>query len=191
MWEVLICRPELTRYGRLLAEWGHEMPDDLPSTSTNRELAVKVVSAYLRRNQVGADQIGGVISTIYAAFGQLGTPAREPFVEQSPAVSIRRSITPTSVICLDCGYRGQMLRRHLTTAHELTAEAYRARWNLPRDHALTAPSYSERRSTMAKQLGLGRGRSASNETTVVPETEASTRPSPRRRGRPRSAAVAT
>jgi predicted transcriptional regulator len=91
------------------------------------------------------------------------------------------------VVCMDCGWKGQMLKRHLMAAHGLSVDAYRARWNLPRDHTTTAPAYSERRSTMAKQFGLGRTRGASAETMAVPETETATQPSPKRRGRPRSA----
>jgi predicted transcriptional regulator len=81
-------------------------------------------------------------------------------------------------VCLECGSRGQMLKRHLATGHGLTVEPYRARWNLSREHPITAPSYSERRSGLAKQLGLGRfGRGS--RTTAAPKT-----PTPR--GRPRT-----
>jgi predicted transcriptional regulator len=82
-----------------------------------------------------------------------------------------------------------MLRRHLATGHGLTVDAYRTRWNLSRDHALVAPAYSERRSTLALEFGLGRTRGASAETTTVPEAVAETTPpsSRKRRGRPRTA----
>jgi predicted transcriptional regulator len=82
-----------------------------------------------------------------------------------------------------------MLKRHLATGHGLTVEQYRARWNLPRDHPMTAPGYSERRSTLALEFGLGRIRGGSAETTSVPEAVAETAPpsSPKRRGRPRTA----
>lgn len=188
--EILNRRPELTGYGRLVSlDGGKEMPDDLPARPANRELAVMVVSAYLRRNQVGADQIGTVISTVHAALAGLGKPADEALVERNPAVPVRRSIHRDYVICLECGSRGRVLRRHLTTAHGLTVEAYRARWNLPREHAITAPAYSERRSTLAKQLGLGRGgRGASGEASK-PATPESLAAAPRRRGRPRSSAA--
>jgi predicted transcriptional regulator len=157
------------------------MPDEQPS-----EFTAKIVAAYVRRNQVPPDQLGTVISTVHQAVVGLGKPAIEPVVERTPAVSIRRSVHHDYVICLDCGWRGQMLRRHVTTAHGLSVEQYRARWNLAADHAMTAPAYSERRSTMAKQLGLGRGRTASAETMAVPEAmaEAATPPTPKRRGRP-------
>jgi predicted transcriptional regulator len=165
------------------------MPDEPPTASANRELAVKVVSAYLRRNQVGSNELDILISTVHQALAGLGKSPAEPTAARTPAVSIRRSITPNFVVCLDCGWKGQMLRRHLTTTHGLTVEQYRARWSLPSDHAMTAPAYSERRSTLAKQLGLGRTRGASVETMAVPEAETATQPTPKRRGRPRSEAA--
>ncbi len=154
------------------------MPEEQPT-----ELVAKIVAAYVRRNQVPPDQLASLISTVHQALGGLGKATPEAVVERIPAVSIRRSVHRDYVVCLDCGWRGQMLRRHVTTSHGLSVEQYRARWNLLADHAMTAPGYSERRSTMAKRLGLGRARGASVE---APELAA-----PRRRGRPRSAATAT
>jgi predicted transcriptional regulator len=167
------------------------MPDEPPTASANRELAVRVISAYLRRNPVAADQLGILIATVHQTLVGLGEPAAEAIVERTPAVPIRRSVTPNFVVCLDCGWTGSMLRRHLSAAHGLSVEEYRARWNLPTDHAMTAPAYSERRSTMAKELGLGRARGASAETMAVPETKTATapQPSPKRGGRPRSMAT--
>jgi predicted transcriptional regulator len=165
------------------------MPDEPPTASVDRELTAEIVAAYLRRNQTAFDQLATLISTVHQALAGLGKPVAEAVVEQTPAVSIRRSITANSVICLDCGWKGQMLRRHVATAHGLTVDLYRARWNLSRDHALVAPAYSERRSGLAKQLGLGRTRGASAETTAAPETGAAPQPSRKRRGRSRSAAT--
>jgi predicted transcriptional regulator len=92
------------------------------------------------------------------------------------------------VVCLECGWRGQILRRHVATSHGLSVEQYRARWNLPRAHPLVAPGYSERRSGLAKQIGLGRRRTTFREgpASVAPEASAATQPRPRRRGRPRT-----
>jgi predicted transcriptional regulator len=134
------------------------MPDETPPTSTNRDLAVTVVSAYLRRNQIAVDQLTSLISTVHQALADLGKPISEAVVERTPAVSIRRSVQHDKVTCLECGWAGSVLRRHLGTAHGLTVDQYRARWNLRRDHALVAPAYSERRSGLAKDLGLGRTR---------------------------------
>ena len=165
------------------------MPDEQPTSSVDRELATQIVAAYLRRNQIGPDQLPALISTVYLALSRVGNPTAEPTGDRTPAVSIRRSVHRDYVVCMDCGRKGQMLRRHLTTAHGLSVEEYRARWKLPADHPLTAPGYSERRSTMAKQFGLGRGgRSVSVE---APEPAAPESPvaAPRRRGRPRSTAT--
>ncbi len=179
--EILNRRPELTGVGiSLLAGKGSEaMPDEQPS-----EFTAKIVAAYVRRNQVPPDQLGTLIATVHHALADLGKPATEALVERTPAVPIRRSVHHDYVVCLDCGWRGQMLRRHVTTAHGLSVEQYRARWSLTSDHAMTAPGYSERRSVMAKRIGLGRARGASVE---APEPAAPETPTLRRRlGRPRA-----
>ena len=166
------------------------MPEE-DKLTLDRRLAAQIVCAYFRNNQVPADQLYSLISTVRQTLGGLAKPAAEAVAERTPAVSIRQSVTPKFVVCLDCGYRGQMLRRHLTTAHGLAVDEYRTRWNLKPDHPVTAPGYSERRSTMAKQNGLGRMRGASAEIATVPEPEiaTATQPAPKRRGRPRSVAA--
>src|SRR5260370_6288688 len=130
---------------------------------------------------MGADELPVLIAPVHLAPVGLGKPAAETEVERTPAVPIRQSVHRDYVVCLDCGWRGQMLKRHLATGHGLSVDQYRARWNLPREHPMTAPSYSERRSGLAKQIGvcrLGRG----SRTTATPKT-----PTPRRRpGRPRT-----
>ena len=167
------------------------MPDEPPSASLDRELTANIVVSYVRRNQIGSDQLAALISTVHQALSRLGKPAAEIEPERTPAVPIRRSIQRDYVICLECGSRGLTLRRHLATAHGLRVEQYRARWKLPRDHPLTAPSYSERRSGLAKQSGLGRGRGARCEEPVSAAPETPPAPRSRRRGRPRSAATET
>jgi predicted transcriptional regulator len=155
------------------------------------ELTTNIVAAYVRRNQIGADQLPILISTVHQALASLGKPVAQFDRERTPAVPIRRSIHRDYVVCLECGWRGKMLRGHLASGHQLSVEQYRVRWNLPREHPMTAPSYSEQRSSLAKQIGLGRGRSASREEPepVAPEIPAAAQPRSRRRGRPRSAAT--
>jgi predicted transcriptional regulator len=150
------------------------MSDDQPAVSANRELATRIVAAFVRRHQIGSDQIPTLISTVHQALAGLGKPVPEAAVPRTPAVPIRQSVRRDYVVCLECGWRGQMLRRHITAAHGLTAEEYRRRWNLSSEHPLVAPAYSERRSGLAKQLGLGRGgrKSAASDTTSEPETGA-------------------
>ena len=162
------------------------MADEPPSPILNRELTSRIVAAYVRQNQIGSDQLGTLISTVHQALSGLGKPAAETAGERSPAVPIRRSVHRDYVVCLECGWRGQMLRRHLGTGHGLTVQQYRARWNLPREHPMTAPSYSERRSGLAKELGLGRRAFREQPEPATPETRAAPEPEPRRRGGPRS-----
>ena len=152
------------------------------------ELTTNIVAAYVRRNQIGADQLPILISTVHHALASLGKPVAQFARERTPAVPIRRSIHRDYVVCLECGWRGKMLKRHLATGHGLTVEQYRARWNLRREHPMTAPAYSERRSGLAKQIGLGRGRGVSREEPepVASEIPAAPQPRSRRRGRPGS-----
>jgi len=175
------------------ATWRAKMPDETPSVSVNRELTTEIVAAYVRRNQVASNQLATLISTVHQAFSGLGKPVAEVSAERTPAVAIRRSVHRDYVVCVECGWRGQMLRRHIATGHGLSIDQYRARWNLPREHPMVAPGYSERRSGLAKQIGLGRGRTASREgpEPVTPETPAAPQPRSRRRARPRSATTAT
>jgi len=180
-----------SRFSRVCYDLDREnqTPDEPPSPTLDRELTTNIVAAYVRRNQIGADQLPVLIATVHQALATVGKPVAELDTERTPAVPIRRSVHRDYVVCLDCGWRGQMLRRHIA-GHGLSVEQYRARWSLRPDHPITAPGYSERRSTMAKQLGLGRTRGASVETMAVPEMEAQTAPktpTPRRRpGRPRT-----
>jgi predicted transcriptional regulator len=168
-----------------------KLSDDPPSPTLDTELTTNIVAAYVRRNQIGADQLPILISTVHQALASLGKPVAQFDRERTPAVPIRRSIHRDYVVCLECGWRGKMLRSHLASGHQLSVEQYRVRWNLTREHPMTAPSYSEQRSSLAKQIGLGRGRSASREEPepVAPEIPAAAQPRSRRRGRPRSAAT--
>jgi predicted transcriptional regulator len=118
-------------------------------------LMAKIVRSYVSHNRVEANQISVLINTIQRAIGQLGQPP-EPEEIRTPAVSVRRSVHRDYVTCLDCGYRGKTLRRHISTRHGLNGDEYRQRWGLRSNHLLTAPAYSERRSILAKELGLGR-----------------------------------
>src|SRR5437762_2374975 len=118
----------------------------------------EIVAAYVSRHQLPPDEVPALIQAVYGALSNLGKPVEAEEVERTPAVPIRRSVHRDYVVCLDCGWRGKMLRRHLATGHGLTVARYRVRWTLPHEHPITAPSYSERRSGLAKQIGLGRGR---------------------------------
>src|ERR1051326_1942900 len=133
------------------------------ASNTERQLTTDIVAAFARHNQVSTDQLAGLISTVHQTLSDLGKPGEE-VVERTPAVSIRRSVHRDYVICIECGWRGFMLRRHLSGAHRLTPAEYRARWRLSSEHPLTAPAYSERRSNLAKQIGLGQHRRGAEPT---------------------------
>jgi predicted transcriptional regulator len=121
----------------------------------NPHLTAKIVESYVRHHKLGSDQLADLITSVHRAIGQVGQPP-EPEQVLTPAVSVRRSVHRDHVICLDCGYRGKTLRRHISTRHGLSPNEYRQRWGLRSNHLLTAPAYSEHRSSMAKELGLGR-----------------------------------
>jgi predicted transcriptional regulator len=125
------------------------MPDEPQSPTLDRELTTNIVAAYVRRNQIGSDQLPVLISTVHQALVGLGKPAAEIETERTPAVTIRQSVHRDYVVCLECGWRGQMLKRHLATGHRLSVQQCRARWNLTHEHEMTAPVYSERRTRYA------------------------------------------
>jgi predicted transcriptional regulator len=127
---------------------------DNPAVQATQSLVTQIVSGYLRKNQVAPADISIVINTVYQSLSALGK-APEP-TPQAPAVSIRQSVRPNYVVCLECGARGRMLRRHLHQMHGLDPNEYRAKWGLSPDHPITAPGYSQERSAFAKQIGLGR-----------------------------------
>jgi len=124
------------------------------------ERVAEIVAAYVKRNSVAPDQVPALIQQVNQALIGLGQPQEPPppAMPDAPAVPIRRSVTPDKIICLDCGYKGQMLKRHLTTAHGLSIDDYRTRWKLSSDYPMIAPNYAIRRSEIAKAAGLGLGR---------------------------------
>jgi MucR family transcriptional regulator, transcriptional regulator of exopolysaccharide biosynthesis len=124
------------------------------SQRANPLLSAKIVGSYVRHHTVGARELPDLITSVHRALGEVGRPS--PSEELlTPAVSVRQSVRHDYVVCLDCGYRAKMLLRHITRQHGLSRDEYLKRWGLRRNHPLTAPGYSEQRSSMAKALGLG------------------------------------
>lgn len=119
-------------------------------------LAADVVSAYVSNNRVGNSEIAGLIVSVYAALDSAGKPAPVAEAKKEPAVSIRSSVKPDAITCLECGKKMKLLKRHLTTDHSLTPAEYRLRWNLAADYPIVAPNYAETRKRLAIQIGLGR-----------------------------------
>jgi predicted transcriptional regulator len=140
-------------------------------------LITKIIASYVSHHNVAPEQIADLINSVHQTINGLGQPT-EPQGALVPAVPLRRSVQRDAVVCLECGWKGKMLRRHLSTRHGQTGEQYLKRWGLASDHPLTAPTYSQQRSTLAKELGLGRG---GRQTAAASSGDA-----PRaRRGRPR------
>src|SRR6266480_3796096 len=122
----------------------------------NQRHTTDIVAAYVRHNSIATDQISGLINAVHSTLNGLGNEVvEEP--PRVPAVSVRRSVRPDHIICIECGYKGKMLKRHLQSRHGLSVIQYRLRWKLSSDHPMTAPDYSERRSKFARSIGLGRG----------------------------------
>jgi predicted transcriptional regulator len=122
-------------------------------------LTTKVVSAYVANNNVVANQVADIINGVYAAIKQLGSSELiESQTALVPAVSVRKSVQPEHITCLECGRKLKMLKRHINTDHGLTVDEYRAKWGLASDYPVVAPKYAELRSELAKKTGLGLGR---------------------------------
>jgi predicted transcriptional regulator len=165
------------------------------SNETDPHLTTKIVCEYVAHHKLATDQLLELITAVHQAIGQLGQPAEVEEV-RTPAVSVRRSVQHDYVVCLDCGYRGKTLRRHINVRHGLNRDEYLRRWGLKSDHPLTAPAYSERRSAMSKALGFGRrpaDRVAQAGTPLMMPTpiEAEAKPIPRRKAPSKSAAGGT
>jgi predicted transcriptional regulator len=126
-----------------------------------KQMTAKLTAAYLRGNPLSAAELPDLIKQIYSRLAKIDEPISEP-TTQTPAVSIRASVKPDRIICLECGKPQKMLRRHLATAHGLQPDDYRAKWNLPREYPMVAAEYAAKRSDLAKAAGLGhsRGRKA-------------------------------
>ena len=119
-------------------------------------LVADIVSAQVSHNAVAASDLPALIASVYASLAKLGEAQVQVEEKRQPAVAIRSSVKPDAVICLECGAKFKMLKRHLSTDHNLTPQEYRARWSLPASHPLVAPDYAARRKDLAVKIGLGR-----------------------------------
>ena len=124
--------------------------------SSRLELIASIVSAYVSNNSVPMNHIGELVQTVHETLLRLEnetSPESQPLV---PAVPIKKSVTPDYIISLEDGRRFRSLKRHLSAQYGMTPEQYRAKWNLPPDYPMVAPSYASARSALAKSIGLGR-----------------------------------
>jgi predicted transcriptional regulator len=136
-----------------------------------KTLTADIVSAHIANNNVSADQLPGLIRDVHQALATVGQTPAEP-INAEPAVDPKESVFPDHLICLECGQSLKMLKRHLSSDHDMTPEEYRAKWGLPPTYPMVAPEYAATRSQLAKDSGLGR------KVEVPP-------PPPPKRGRPK------
>jgi len=123
------------------------------------ELTAEIVSAYVSNNTVPASEIPGLINQVHAALARVsGKSGDAPAEPLKPAVSVKKSITPEFIVCLEDGKKFKSLKRHLRTQYNMTPEQYRDKWDLGADYPMVAPNYAAARSQLAKQMGLGQQR---------------------------------
>jgi len=132
------------------------MSDVLDLSETLITLTADIVSAHVSNNNVAVGEVSGLIQNVHGALTQLGQATPAPTEKQEPAVSVRSSIKPDYIVCLEDGKKLKMLKRHLMTHYAMTPEQYRAKWNLPADYPMVAPNYAEQRRDLAKKIGLGK-----------------------------------
>jgi len=131
------------------------MSDTISSPDYIR-LTADITSAYVGNNRLTPAEIPALIASIHAALQQaVSGPTEKPAEALVPAVSVRKSVTPDFIVCLEDGKRFKSLKRHLRTAYNLTPDQYRAKWNLPADYPMVAPNYAKTRSELARTMGLG------------------------------------
>ena len=132
------------------------MTDTNDMQETLITLTADIVAAHVSNNSVAVSDIPTLIANVHTALAGLGSPAAAPVVKQEPAVSIRSSIKPDYIVCLEDGKKLKMLKRHLMTHYSMTPDDYRAKWGLPAEYPMVAPNYAETRRNLAVKIGLGR-----------------------------------
>ena len=134
------------------------MPSSKSDSSDPTGLAAEIVSAFVANNSMPSAELPGLIQSVHAALTKIASGALTPVTAEPAApsamVTVRKSVTPEYLICLDDGRKFKSLRRHLTVLG-MTPEQYRAKWNLPSDYPMVAANYAAQRSELAKKIGLG------------------------------------
>jgi predicted transcriptional regulator len=157
--------------------------EDRVENETLITLTADIVAAHVANNNVAVGDMGNLVQQVHAALSQLGQAAVAAPAQKQPVVSVRASVKPDYIVCMECGKKQKTLRRHLQTAHGVTPQQYRADYGLADSYPMTAPNYSERRSEMAKSIGLGRKRGAKRGGAETPPPAASGGPRGRRAGK--------
>ncbi len=122
------------------------------------ELAAQIVAAYVGNNVVAPSDIPRLIADVHRSLEAIaaGNSPKDAALELKPAVNARKSITPDYLICLEDGKKFKSLKRHLHSHYNLSPEQYREKWGLAADYPMVAPNYATARSTLAKNMGLGK-----------------------------------
>jgi len=127
---------------------------DKPNINEMMELTTEIVAAHVGNNTVAINDLPHLIQEVYKTLSSLGSEPASP-ERPRPAVSVKKSVFPDYIVCLEDGKKLKMLKRHLKTSYNMSPEAYRERWGLPADYPMVAPNYAKHRSNLAKQIGLG------------------------------------
>ncbi len=131
-------------------------------------LTADIVSAYVAHNAISGEKLPDFIGSVYGALNRASTQGAEPPKEElKPAVSIKKSVTPDYIICLEDGKKFKSLKRHLRSQYDMSPEEYREKWGLPHDYPMVAPSYAAARSDLAKNMGLGRSKALAEAQLTV------------------------
>jgi predicted transcriptional regulator len=134
------------------------MSDDA-SGGTFIALTASIVSAYVSNNPVASSELPALIGQVHSALTRVSSGQGEvPSEPLKPAISLKKSVTPDHIVCLEDGKKFKSLKRHLRTQYNMTPEQYREKWGLPPDYPMVAPNYAAARSSLAKQMGLGQQR---------------------------------
>ena len=118
-------------------------------------LTADIVAAHVSNNSVAVNDLPNLIQNVHAALSGISGRTSAPEERPQPKVSIRSSVKPDYIVCLEDGKKQKMLKRHLMTNHNMTPAEYREKWGLPADYPMVAPNYAEQRRTLAKSIGLG------------------------------------
>jgi predicted transcriptional regulator len=129
--------------------------DDTEQSNDLLTLTTEIAAAHVSNNTVALSDLPQLINQIYTSLANIGTAPAAPAARPQPAVSIKKSVQPDYIVCLEDGKKLKMLKRHLKTAYNMSPEAYRERWKLSSDYPMVAPNYAQQRSRLAKQIGLG------------------------------------
>ena len=132
------------------------MADNDASDDTLLTLTADIVAAHVSNNTVAVNDLPNLIQNVHGALSGISGQSTGPEPKPEPKVSIRASIKPDYIVCLEDGKKQKMLKRHLRTTYNLTPDEYRAKWGLPADYPMVAPNYAAQRSAFAKKIGLGR-----------------------------------